>query len=103
MYLHYSIPLCYIPSCYMIYTQAATQNQKFPFHFLSAPPTPPAEEKKRGKENFWFLFRRPTHGCGTWIRTKIPCSRGMGPAIRRSRKIETALFIMPIKNSNFKR
>ena len=24
---------------------AAKQNQKFPFHFLSAPPTPPAEEK----------------------------------------------------------
>jgi len=34
---------------------AAKQNQKFPFHFLSAPPTPPAEEKKRGKENFWVL------------------------------------------------
>src|SRR3989344_2820186 len=35
------------------------QNQKFPFHFLSAPPTPPAEEKKKGKENFWFLLPRP--------------------------------------------
>jgi hypothetical protein len=39
--------------------QAAKQNQKFPFHFLSAPPTPPAEEKKKGKENFWFLLPRP--------------------------------------------
>ncbi len=38
---------------------AAKQNQKFPFHFLSAPPTPPAEEKKKGKENFWFLLPRP--------------------------------------------
>ena len=38
---------------------AAKQNQKFPFHFLSAPPTPPAEEKKKGKENFWFLHTRP--------------------------------------------
>src|SRR3989344_9591881 len=37
----------------------AKQNQKFPFHFLSAPPTPPAEEKKKGKENFWFLLLRP--------------------------------------------
>src|SRR3989338_6149318 len=37
----------------------AKQNQKFPFHFLSAPPTPPAEEKKKGKENFWFLLPRP--------------------------------------------
>ena len=39
--------------------QTAKQNQKFPFHFLSAPPTPPAEEKKKGKENFWFLLPRP--------------------------------------------
>ncbi len=37
----------------------AKQNQKFPFHFLSAPPTPPAEEKEKGKENFWFLLPRP--------------------------------------------
>ena len=38
---------------------AAKQNQKFPFHFLSAPPTPPAEGNKKGKENFWFLLPRP--------------------------------------------
>jgi len=38
---------------------AAKQNQKSPFHFLSAPPTPPAEEKKKGKENFWVLLPRP--------------------------------------------
>src|SRR3989338_8235883 len=37
----------------------AKQNQKFPFHFLSATPTPPAEENKKGKENFWFLLPRP--------------------------------------------
>ena len=43
----------------MMYLVAAKQNQKFPFHFLSAPPTPPAEEKKKGKENFWFLLPRP--------------------------------------------
>ena len=36
----------------------AKQNQKFPFHFLSAPPTPPAEENKKGKENFWVLHTR---------------------------------------------
>ncbi|KKT07476.1 MAG: hypothetical protein UV85_C0011G0001, partial [Candidatus Nomurabacteria bacterium GW2011_GWB1_43_19] len=23
------------------------------------PPTPPAEENKKGKENFWFLLPRP--------------------------------------------
>ena len=43
----------------MIYVVAAKQNQKFPFHFLSAPFTPPAEENKKGKENFWFLLPRP--------------------------------------------
>jgi len=26
---------------------------------LSAPPTPPADENKKGKENFWFLLPRP--------------------------------------------
>jgi len=36
----------------------AKQNQKFPFHFLSAPPTPPAENLKERKENFWFLHTR---------------------------------------------
>ncbi|MFH1854827.1 MAG: hypothetical protein ABH810_00205, partial [bacterium] len=40
-------------------TEAAKQTQKFPFHFLSAPPTPPAEENKKGKENFWVLLPRP--------------------------------------------
>ena len=39
-------------------TETAKQNQKFPFHFLSAPPTPPAEEKKEGKEDFWVLHTR---------------------------------------------
>ena len=44
---------------YNVFMETAKQNQKFPFHFLSAPPTPPAEEKKKGKENFWFLLPRP--------------------------------------------
>ena len=38
-------------------TEAANQNQKFPFHFLSAPPTPPAENIKKGKEIFGFVPR----------------------------------------------
>ena len=42
-----------------MYMIAAKQNQRFPFHFLSAPPTPPAEENKKGKENLWFLLGRP--------------------------------------------
>src|SRR3990167_9398642 len=40
-------------------TETAKQNQKFPFHFLSALPTPPAENLKLRKENFWFLLPRP--------------------------------------------
>ncbi len=40
----------------------AKQNQKFPFHFLSAPPTPPAEENKKGKENFWFFYATEGNG-----------------------------------------
>ena len=51
--------MLYSKLLYDIYMLAAKQNQKFPFHFLSAPPTPPAEEKKKGKENFWFLLPRP--------------------------------------------
>src|SRR3989344_2471775 len=38
---------------------AAKQNQKFPFHFLSAPPTPPPQAKKKRKEKFWFFPPRP--------------------------------------------
>ena len=41
---------------------AAKQNQKFPFHFLSAPPTPPAEEKEmQGK---FLVFSPATEGSG---------------------------------------
>ena len=41
---------------------AAKQNQKFPFHFLSAPPTPPAEEKEmQGK---FLVFAPATEGSG---------------------------------------
>src|SRR3989338_710211 len=40
-------------------SEAAKQNQKFPFHFLSAPPPPPPQEKKKGKENFLGLLPRP--------------------------------------------
>ena len=36
---------------------AAKQNQKFPFHFLSAPPTPPAERNKKGRKIFGFCPR----------------------------------------------
>ena len=45
----------------------AKQNQKFPFHFLSAPPTPPAENLKLRKENFWFLPATEGSGRGAQI------------------------------------
>ena len=35
----------------------AKQNQKFPFHFLSAPPTPPAEERGKVRKIFGFCSR----------------------------------------------
>jgi len=44
---------------YDVCMPTAKQNQKFPFYFLSAPPTPPAENLKERKENFWFLLPRP--------------------------------------------
>jgi len=37
--------------------EAAKQNQKFPFHFLSAPPTPPAELNQKGRKIFGFCPR----------------------------------------------
>ena len=37
--------------------KAAKQNQKFPFHFLSAPPTPPAELNQKGRKIFGFCPR----------------------------------------------
>ena len=41
---------------YVLGMVAANQNQKFPFHFLSAPPAPPAENlRKEGK--FLVLYR----------------------------------------------
>ena len=42
---------------FILQSETAKQNQKFPFHFLSAPPTPPAEENKKGKEIFGFCSR----------------------------------------------
>ena len=38
-------------------TEAAKQNQKFPFHFLSATPTPPAEINQEGRKIFGFCPR----------------------------------------------
>jgi hypothetical protein len=59
-------------------TETAKQNQKFPFHFLSAPPTPPAEENKKGKENFWVLPARVRErGRGALVRITTQSERTM--------------------------
>ena len=71
---------------------AAKQNQKFPFHFLSAPPTPPAEEKKKGKENFWFLLPRPPH------QSKL--GAGQAPGADEARRLVLARIVLE-KSSDF--
>ncbi|MGC9602604.1 MAG: hypothetical protein ABSE76_02605 [Minisyncoccia bacterium] len=54
----------------------AKQNQKFPFHFLSAPPTPPAENLKLRKENFWVLPARVRErGRGALVRITTQSER----------------------------
>ena len=47
---------------------AAKQNQKFPFHFLSAPPTPPAEERGKVRKIFGFCIATEGSGRGAQIR-----------------------------------
>ena len=41
----------------MMYLVAAKQNQKFPFHFLSAPPTPTRRGKGNARKVFGFCSR----------------------------------------------
>src|SRR3989344_3863985 len=54
----------------------AKQNQKFPFHFLSAPPPPPPEENKKGKENFWvWPARGRERGRGALVRITAQSER----------------------------
>ncbi len=60
--------------------KGAKQNQKFPFHFLSAPPTPPAEEGKEGRKFFGFEFAseasvrgaKSLHALRAWIISQNP-------------------------------
>src|SRR3989338_11629604 len=40
-------------------SEAAKQNQKFPFHFLSASPPPPPPGKKKRKEKILVFSRYP--------------------------------------------
>src|SRR3990167_4482489 len=60
MYLYHSIPLCYIPSCYIICVcRRRSKTKNFLSIFCRLPPHPPTENLKLRKENFWFLLPRP--------------------------------------------
>jgi len=43
-------------------TSGGTKTKNFPFHFLPAPPTPPAE-KGVVRKNFGFWYTRPEGAC----------------------------------------
>src|SRR3989344_1581655 len=79
----------------------AKQNQKFPFHFLSAPPTPPPAEKKKGKENFWVLHTRVherVRGALVRITTQSERTRQFQVTTRSARAKSGGLLVM---GSNF--
>src|SRR3989344_235967 len=82
----------------------AKQNQKFPFHFLSAPPTPPAEENKKGKENFWFLPARVREcGRGALVRFTTQSERTMQfRASTRSARAKSVRVLLEMGSNFFK-
>jgi hypothetical protein len=82
----------------------AKQNQKFPFHFLSAPPTPPAEENKKGKENFWFLHTRVRERVrGALVRITTQSERTMQfQATTRSARAKSVRVLLEMGSNFFK-
>jgi hypothetical protein len=82
----------------------AKQNQKFPFHFLSAPPTPPAEEKKKGKENFWVLPARVREcGRGALVHITTQSKRTMQfRATTRSARAKSVRVLLEMGSNFFK-
>jgi len=85
-------------------TETAKQNQKFPFHFLSAPPTPPAEEKKKGKENFWVLparVRERVRGALVRITTQSERTRQF-QATTRSARAKLVRVLLEMSSNFFK-
>ena len=78
----------------------AKQNQKFPFHFLSAPPPPHDEQKKKGKENCWFLRARPQGGdeARRLVLTRILLEKSSDfvqetqPIFKRKNRVEMSTF-----------
>src|SRR3989338_4961247 len=86
-------------------TETAKQNQKFPFHFLSAPPTPPAEEKKKGKENFWVLPARVREcGRGALVRITTQSERTRQfQATTRSARAKLVRVLLEMGSNFFKK
>ena len=82
----------------------AKQNQKFPFHFLSAPPTPPAEENKKGKENFLVLPARVREcGRGALVRITTQSERTMQfRATTRSARAKSVRVLLEMGSNFFK-
>ena len=81
----------------------AKQNQKFPFHFLSAPPTPPAEEKEmQGK---FLVFAPATEGSGrgaqigAYDSVSLHHARGACDIICFGSRCEFGTIETPIRNS----
>ena len=82
----------------------AKQNQKIPFHFLSAPPTPPAENLKLRKENFWFLLPRPkgadeARRIRAYDLVSLHHARGACDIICFEKRCELGTIQTPIRNS----
>jgi len=85
-------------------TETAKQNQKFPFHFLSAPPTPPAEENKKGKENFWVLHTRVRERVrGALVRITAQSERTIqSRATTRSARAKSVRVLLEMGSNFFK-
>ena len=81
---------------------AAKQNQKIPFHFLSAPP--PAEKNKKGKKIFGFGLRPARARCALFALPQNPSVRcGSKPlrALRVRRSVASRLKKGSRKGYNF--
>ena len=74
---------------------AAKQNQKFPFHFLSAPPTPPAEERGKVRKIFGFCIATEGSRRGAQISSN---HQDLARNTFELRPVDTAEF----QNSNFR-
>jgi len=59
---------------------------------VAAKQNPPAEEKKKGKENFWFLLPRPPH------QSKL--GAGQAPGADEARRLVLARIVLE-KSSDF--